>query len=114
MQFSDFKDIKKVVSLEEELFNEDVIRLNSKSPDNINSETHTINLESPSNFDNFNTSNDGQISLINESFEASLASSVCGEDSEGASESHEDVDIKVNINVDDSIKSKVRLQFCIK
>ena len=47
--------------------------------------------------------------MINESFEASPASSVCGEDSEGTSEAHKEGDIEFGINVHDSINTTVRI-----
>ena len=85
------------MSLEEELFNEEVIRLNSKSPENIDPEIKNSNLEYS-----------GQTSLINESFEASLASSTCGEDSEEESENNQDDRIDIDFNKEESIHNTVR------
>ena len=95
--FLETKNIQRGLSLEEELFNEEVIRLNSKSPENFDAEIKNSNLE-------YN----GQTSLINESFEASLASSTCGEDSEEESENNQDDRIDIDFNKEDSIHDTVR------
>ena len=95
--FLETKNIQRGLSLEEELFNEEVIRLNSKSPENFDPGIENSNLE-------FN----GQTSLINESFEASLASSTCGEDSEEESENNQDDRLHIDFNKEDSIHDTVR------
>ena len=97
VHFLDTKNIQRGLSLEEELFNEEVIRLNSKSPENIDPEIKNSNLEYS-----------GQTSLINESFEASLASSTCGEDSEEESENNQDDRIDIDFNKEESIHNTVR------
>ena len=106
----DTKSLKKGVSLEEELFNEDVIRLNSKSPENTNFDSDNFQLQySSSNIHTYNPSNNDQTSIINESFEASLASSTCGESSENGDEDDNDVEIDIDFNQENSIKDTVRM-----
>ena len=102
--FLESKNVQKGLSLEEELFNEEVIRLNSKSPENFDPEIKNSNLEY----------ND-QTALINESFEASLASSTCGEQSEEESENNQDDRIDIDFNREDSLHDTVRnlLLLCV-
>ena len=102
--FLESKNVQKGLSLEEELFNEEVIRLNSKSPENFDPEIKNSNLE-------YN----GQSALINESFEASLASSTCGEQSEEESENNQDDRIDIDFNRKDSLHDTVRnlLLLCV-
>ena len=102
--FLETKNIQRGLSLEEELFNEEVIRLNSKSPENFDPGIQNLNLE-----------HSGKTALINESFEASLASSTCGEDSEEESENNQDDRIDVDLNREDSVHDTVRnlLLLCV-
>ena len=105
----DTKSLKKGLSLEEELFNEEVIRLNSKSPENKNFDSDNFQLNSSSNIHTYNPSNNDQTSIINESFEASLASSTCSESSENGDEDDNDVEIDIDFNQENSMNDTVRI-----
>ena len=81
--FSVSNKLAKGVSLDQELFNEDVIRLNSKYSESsvLNENIHSLESNNQTDIAVRSLVNDGQESLINESFEVSLASSVCDEGS---------------------------------
>ena len=78
--------LSKVLSLEQELCNEDVITLNSKPREfcRVLENSDTIDSKQPVNNLCAISANEGLESLINESFEVSLASSVCDKEDNDA------------------------------